>query len=181
MQVINYQCNSLDIYECSFPMSKKTDTKSQVARYAPISNENLNLIRHFFLVYVRVFFLVSRLVDIRPETPLPPPLSPSVDIKLEYLRNSSPSPPSTISQSESLNCNESSTSLFRNSTRDSLKSTASSDRAQLMSGSEQSSVVQPLLTDLYQISMAYAYWKSNKHHEMATFDLYFRKNRRFSV
>ncbi|CAF1431864.1 unnamed protein product [Adineta steineri] len=46
----------------------------------------------------------------------------------------------------------------------------------LMSASEQSSVVQPLLTDLYQISMAYAYWKGNKHTEMATFDLYFRKN-----
>jgi len=47
-----------------------------------------------------------------------------------------------------------------------------------MSGSEQSNVVQPLLTDLYQISMAYAYWKSNKHREIATFDLYFRKNRK---
>jgi len=49
-----------------------------------------------------------------------------------------------------------------------------------MSGSEQSSVVQPLLTDLYQISMGYAYWKANKHQEIATFDLYFRKNRKLN-
>ena len=47
-----------------------------------------------------------------------------------------------------------------------------------MSIGNQSSVVQPLLTDLYQISMAYAYWKSEKHEEMATFDLFFRKNRK---
>jgi nicotinate phosphoribosyltransferase len=46
-----------------------------------------------------------------------------------------------------------------------------------MTAAEQSSVVQPLLTDLYQISMAYAYWKAKKHQHMATFDLYFRKNR----
>ena len=35
---------------------------------------------------------------------------------------------------------------------------------------------QPLLTDLYQITMAYAYWKSGKHDEYATFDLFFRKS-----
>lgn len=46
-----------------------------------------------------------------------------------------------------------------------------------MTAAEQSNVVQPLLTDLYQISMAYAYWKANKHQEMSTFDLFFRKNR----
>jgi hypothetical protein len=40
------------------------------------------------------------------------------------------------------------------------------------------SVVQPLLTDLYQISMAYAYWKNGRHQEMAVFDLVFRKNRK---
>jgi len=38
------------------------------------------------------------------------------------------------------------------------------------------SVVQPLMTDMYQISMAYAYWKSGKQHSVATFDLFFRKN-----
>lgn len=52
-----------------------------------------------------------------------------------------------------------------------------SEKISLMTSEEQSSVVQPLLTDLYQISMAYAYWKGNKHQEMSTFDLYFRKNR----
>jgi nicotinate phosphoribosyltransferase len=47
-----------------------------------------------------------------------------------------------------------------------------------MAGTEQSSVVQPLLTDFYQISMAYAYWKADKQSNIATFDLFFRKNRK---
>ncbi|GHB25742.1 nicotinate phosphoribosyltransferase [Mongoliitalea lutea] len=33
-----------------------------------------------------------------------------------------------------------------------------------------------LLTDFYQITMAYAYWKSGKANEVATFNLFFRKN-----
>uniref|UniRef100_A0ACD5X9Q7 Uncharacterized protein n=1 Tax=Avena sativa TaxID=4498 RepID=A0ACD5X9Q7_AVESA len=37
-------------------------------------------------------------------------------------------------------------------------------------------MVTPLLTDLYQFSMAYAYWKAGKHLDHAVFDLYFRKN-----
>ncbi|KAL1370880.1 hypothetical protein HN51_001072 [Arachis hypogaea] len=37
-------------------------------------------------------------------------------------------------------------------------------------------MVTPLLTDLYQFTMAYAYWKAGKHQERAVFDLYFRKN-----
>lgn len=37
-------------------------------------------------------------------------------------------------------------------------------------------MVTPLLNDLYQFTMAYAYWKANKHQERAVFDLYFRKN-----
>lgn len=37
-------------------------------------------------------------------------------------------------------------------------------------------LVQPLLTDLYQITMAYAYWKSEKIDDNAVFDLYFRRN-----
>ncbi|XP_065572814.1 nicotinate phosphoribosyltransferase-like [Artemia franciscana] len=40
----------------------------------------------------------------------------------------------------------------------------------------QNSIVQPLLTDLYQITMAYAYWKAGKRNENAVFDLFFRKN-----
>ena len=35
--------------------------------------------------------------------------------------------------------------------------------------------VQPLLTDYYQISMAYAYWKNQKN-DHSVFDLFFRKN-----
>ncbi|OIT05058.1 PREDICTED: nicotinate phosphoribosyltransferase 2-like [Nicotiana attenuata] len=37
-------------------------------------------------------------------------------------------------------------------------------------------MVTPLLTDLYQFTMAYSYWKAGKHDERAVFDLYFRKN-----
>lgn len=33
-----------------------------------------------------------------------------------------------------------------------------------------------LLSDLYQITMAYAYWKSGKMNDHAVFDLFFRKN-----
>ncbi|VVC93636.1 unnamed protein product [Leptidea sinapis] len=40
----------------------------------------------------------------------------------------------------------------------------------------QNSIVQPLLTDLYQITMAYAYWKSGKVDDVAVFDLFFRTN-----
>lgn len=40
----------------------------------------------------------------------------------------------------------------------------------------QNSIVQPMLTDLYQVTMAYAYWKSGKTHANAVFDLFFRKN-----
>jgi nicotinate phosphoribosyltransferase len=31
-------------------------------------------------------------------------------------------------------------------------------------------------TDLYQITMAYAYWRAGKIKDTATFDLFFRKN-----
>ncbi|XP_075214764.1 nicotinate phosphoribosyltransferase isoform X2 [Lycorma delicatula] len=40
----------------------------------------------------------------------------------------------------------------------------------------QNRIVQPLLTDLYQITMAYAYWKSGKTKDKAVFDLFFRQN-----
>ena len=37
------------------------------------------------------------------------------------------------------------------------------------------SLVTPMLTDMYQISMTYAYWKQNRHNHYAVFDLFFRK------
>ncbi|XP_043708225.1 nicotinate phosphoribosyltransferase 2-like isoform X2 [Telopea speciosissima] len=37
-------------------------------------------------------------------------------------------------------------------------------------------MVTPLLTDLYQFTMVYAYWRAAKNHERAVFDLFFRKN-----
>jgi nicotinate phosphoribosyltransferase len=37
-------------------------------------------------------------------------------------------------------------------------------------------LVNPMLTDFYQITMAYAYWKARAHEEEAVFDLFFRKN-----
>ncbi|KAI3386174.1 hypothetical protein SNEBB_009338 [Seison nebaliae] len=37
-------------------------------------------------------------------------------------------------------------------------------------------IVQPLLTDLYQISMSYAYWKCKRHDDYSVFDLFFRRN-----
>lgn len=45
-----------------------------------------------------------------------------------------------------------------------------------MSNQENNGIVQPLLTDLYQITMAYAYWKSGKVNDVAVFDMFFRKN-----
>ena len=37
-------------------------------------------------------------------------------------------------------------------------------------------VIQPLLTDYYQITMVYAYWHNKKMNDFAVFDLFFRKN-----
>lgn len=37
-------------------------------------------------------------------------------------------------------------------------------------------LVTPLLSDYYQITMAYAYWKNNRHNDPAVFELFFRKN-----
>lgn len=36
--------------------------------------------------------------------------------------------------------------------------------------------VPPLLTDLYQFTMAYAYWRAGRHQEPAVFELFFRDN-----
>jgi Nicotinate phosphoribosyltransferase (NAPRTase) N-terminal domain len=41
------------------------------------------------------------------------------------------------------------------------------------------SLVRPMLTDLYQLSMAYAYWDAGRHNLPAVFELYFRSNRMF--
>ena len=38
------------------------------------------------------------------------------------------------------------------------------------------SLVTPMLTDLYQITMAYAHWKNNRHEDPAIFECFFRKN-----
>jgi hypothetical protein len=40
---------------------------------------------------------------------------------------------------------------------------------------ELNNAVQPLLTDVYQLTMCYAYWKNLKN-DLAVFDLFFRKN-----
>ena len=48
-------------------------------------------------------------------------------------------------------------------------------RAKVNKNMISASVVQPLLTDQYQITMAYAYWRSGKTNETASFDLFFRK------
>ena len=34
----------------------------------------------------------------------------------------------------------------------------------------------PLLTDLYQITMAYAEWKADRHNEPTVFEAFFRKS-----
>ena len=52
----------------------------------------------------------------------------------------------------------------------------SSKMAATCGSASQNGIVQALLTDLYQVSMAYAYWESGKTHEHSTFDLFFRTN-----
>ena len=37
-------------------------------------------------------------------------------------------------------------------------------------------IVDSLLTDKYQLTMSYSYWKSQKHNQEAVFDLFFRRN-----
>lgn len=37
-------------------------------------------------------------------------------------------------------------------------------------------LVDPLLTDLYEITMTYGYWRHGRHEEPAVFDLFFRRN-----
>ncbi|MFA6227783.1 MAG: nicotinate phosphoribosyltransferase [Patescibacteria group bacterium] len=43
-----------------------------------------------------------------------------------------------------------------------------------MNGQEKPSRISPLLTDFYQISMLYTYWKTNRQEQYAAFDLFYR-------
>uniref|UniRef100_A0A672YY44 Nicotinate phosphoribosyltransferase n=1 Tax=Sphaeramia orbicularis TaxID=375764 RepID=A0A672YY44_9TELE len=45
-----------------------------------------------------------------------------------------------------------------------------------MKVNSQTNRVPPLLTDLYQFTMAYAYWRTGRHREPAVFELFFRDN-----
>ena len=54
---------------------------------------------------------------------------------------------------------------------DGFRSSYSENKFRVVNG-----LVQPLLTDLYQITMAYAYWKNWKHYDRAVFDMFFRRN-----
>ena len=51
----------------------------------------------------------------------------------------------------------------------------SEHQSRLTTRGELNNAVQPLLTDLYQLSMAYAYWKT-QNKDRAVFDLFFRRN-----
>lgn len=55
------------------------------------------------------------------------------------------------------------------------KTTFKENQSRMTTNRELNNAVQPLLTDLYQLSMAYAYWKNQKN-DTAVFDLFFRKN-----
>ncbi|CAF0783987.1 unnamed protein product [Brachionus calyciflorus] len=55
------------------------------------------------------------------------------------------------------------------------KSNFVENQSRLTTKYELNNAVQPLLTDLYQLSMAYAYWKNQKN-DIAVFDLFFRRN-----
>ncbi|XP_048109128.1 nicotinate phosphoribosyltransferase isoform X3 [Alosa alosa] len=53
---------------------------------------------------------------------------------------------------------------------------ASTDQAYLAMEHSVRSRVPPILTDLYQFTMAYAYWRAGRHNEHAVFELFFREN-----
>ena len=49
-------------------------------------------------------------------------------------------------------------------------------KSKMSSMSPTNSLVSPMLTDMYQISMTYAHWKNKKVDQPAVFDLFFRIN-----
>jgi len=49
-------------------------------------------------------------------------------------------------------------------------------RPSLSSDQPINNLVTPLLTDMYQVTMAYAYYMTGRHEEQAVFDLFFRRN-----
>lgn len=53
---------------------------------------------------------------------------------------------------------------------------SSQDLPQSRASPPTNSLVTPLLTDLYQVTMAYAFWNANRHNDASTFELFFRKN-----
>ncbi|XP_031430782.1 nicotinate phosphoribosyltransferase isoform X2 [Clupea harengus] len=53
---------------------------------------------------------------------------------------------------------------------------ASGNQAYLAMEESVRSRVPPILTDLYQFTMAYAYWRAGRHNEHAVFELFFRDN-----
>ena len=64
----------------------------------------------------------------------------------------------------------------RSTTNGNMECSPDKERRTPLRADEQNSAVQPLLTDLYQISMSYAYFKAGRIDDRAVFDLFFRKN-----
>lgn len=50
------------------------------------------------------------------------------------------------------------------------------NQAEVRASKNVNNLIQPLLTDKYQVSMCYAYWLDGRHNDSSVFDLYFRKN-----
>ncbi|KAA0161189.1 hypothetical protein FNF28_05138 [Cafeteria roenbergensis] len=57
-----------------------------------------------------------------------------------------------------------------------LPDTVSGAHVAATSDGPSSDLVTPMLTDMYQVTMVYAYWKSGHHNDSSVFDMFFRKN-----
>ena len=68
------------------------------------------------------------------------------------------------------------TKLCLNSAQSTLTALRTEYTKQRQQKMPSNSLVTPLLTDLYQITMTYAHWKNKRHEEHAVFELFFRKN-----